>query len=118
MTSSRTTGRQDATALPLGTTVSSFIFTRNDEDWYRIVTTAEGHLVVTLNVPESVGYELTLLNSSLPMSALTLKRGRRGRRGYRDRARRDILRSRQGVSGRVLHEDELPGEYSQARDTL
>ena len=52
-----------AKALPLGTTVSSFIFTRNDEDWYRIVTTAEGHLVVTLNVPDSVGYELTLLNS-------------------------------------------------------
>ena len=53
----------DATALPLGTTVSSFLFTRNDEDWYRIDTTAEGHLVVTLDVPESVDYELTLVNS-------------------------------------------------------
>ena len=53
-------GMEDATALPLGTTVSSFIFTRHDQDWYRIVTTADGHLVVTLNVPESVDYDLQL----------------------------------------------------------
>ncbi len=51
---------ENATALPLGTTISSFIFTRQDEDWYRIVTTADAHLAVTLNVPESVNYDLSL----------------------------------------------------------
>ena len=54
---------EDATALPLGTTLSSFIFTRNDEDWYRIVTTTDAHLVVTLNVPESVDYDLVIYDN-------------------------------------------------------
>ena len=49
-----------AAALPLGAAVGAFLFTSNDVDWYRIVTPADGALVVTLNVPDSVDYQLTL----------------------------------------------------------
>ena len=45
-----------AADLQLGTTIGTFLFTSNDVDWYRIVTTADAHLVVTLNVPDTVNY--------------------------------------------------------------
>ncbi len=103
-----------AKALPLGTTVSSFIFTRNDEDWYRIVTTAEGHLVVTLNVPDSVGYELTLLNSFASYVASDPEDGD----GVDEEAVATVPAGTyyavvRGYRDEFFNEDELPGEYSQ-----
>ncbi len=56
--------QETATALQLGTTVSTFLFTRNDVDWYRIVTPADAHLVVNLDFPLAVSYKFSLWNGT------------------------------------------------------
>ena len=52
--------RETATNLPLGVARSSYLFTSNDEDWYRVVTTRAGHLRVRLDVPDGVDYSLSI----------------------------------------------------------
>ena len=56
--------QETATPLPLSEDVHTFLFTRNDADWYRVVTTADTHLAVQLNVPETVDYDISLRSSS------------------------------------------------------
>ena len=53
-----------STPLQLGATIGSFLFTRNDADWYRIVTTAEAYLVVSLDVPNTADYDLVLTDAA------------------------------------------------------
>ena len=56
--------RQTAAALPFGVALSSYLFTSNDEDWYRVVTPRAGHLRVTLDVPDGVDYSLSISDFS------------------------------------------------------
>ena len=53
-----------ATCLPLATTISSHKFTLNDADWYRIGITAEAHLLIELDVPDTQDYNLSLYNAA------------------------------------------------------
>ncbi len=50
-----------ATELPLGTPVSAYVFTTRDNDYYRIVVPADGHLHITLEVPDTAQYNILLV---------------------------------------------------------
>ena len=53
-----------ATELPLGMPVSAYVFTTRDNDHYRIVVPADGHLHITLEVPDTAQYNILLYNSN------------------------------------------------------